>query len=86
MDMTISFDIEHRQSRICLIGGVNGAYSLLEDRTLQPFLIEASTLETLSPEYDMQTRIEFRFSHPMYEDIGTLSSPEYIANRHDAKL
>lgn len=40
----------------------------------------------LSPEYDMQSRIEFSFSHPIYEDTGSLYSPAYISNRNDAKI
>lgn len=43
-------------------------------------------LQALSPEYDMKSQIEFRFSHDIYSDIGTLYSPEYISHRHDAKI
>ncbi len=34
----------------------------------------------------MKSQIEFRFSHDIYSDIGTLYSPEYISHRHDAKI
>lgn len=34
----------------------------------------------------MKSQIEFRFSEPIYSDTGTLYSPEYIANRQQAKI
>lgn len=61
-------------------------YTVVEDRSLTPFTVIGSVLESLSPEYDMQTRVEFDFSHHLYEDTGALYSPEYIANRKDAKI
>lgn len=86
MDMRIRFDIDHEKPYVCLIGSVNGIYSVLEDRPLTTFTITPSTLDMLSPEYDMQSRIEFRFSHPFYEDQGSPNSPEYLAHREDEKL
>ncbi len=65
---------------------MNGVYRTIEDRTLDPFVATASTLDTLSPEYDMKSQVEFDFSTPIYSDSGTLYSPEYIANRHSAKI
>lgn len=86
MNMNVQFDYDTSKSHVCLIGGVNGVYSVLEDRTLEDFVATGSTLEVLSPEYDMQSRIEFDFSYPIYEDTGSLYSPAYIANRSNAKI
>lgn len=86
MEMDIHFDFNASRPYTCIIGGVNGVYTTLEDRILDEFTVTGSTLEVLSPEYDMQTRIEFRFSSPIYADSGALYSPAYIANRHAAKV
>lgn len=40
----------------------------------------------LSPEIDMKSQIEFRFSSPIYSDTGSLYSSEYITNRQNAKI
>jgi hypothetical protein len=40
----------------------------------------------LSPEYDLQSELEFRFSHDIFSDTGTLYSDEYIDNRHREKV
>lgn len=40
----------------------------------------------LSPEYDMQSQVEFRFTEDIYTDSGVLYSPEYMKNRSDAKI
>ena len=72
--------------RLCLVGGVGGYYRTIEDRTLSPFSLSGSTLSTLSPEYDMKSQMEFRFSHSLYTDSGTLYSPEYIEHRSLAKI
>lgn len=65
---------------------MNGVYTTVEDRYLGTFTATGGALDVLSPEYDMRSRIEFSFSHPLYRDTGALYSPEYIANRHDAKI
>lgn len=40
----------------------------------------------LSPEYDLQTEIEFRFSHDIFADTGALYSDAYVENRHLKKI
>lgn len=40
----------------------------------------------LSPEYDMQSRIEFSFSTDIFADSGTLYSDAYIDHRHMQKI
>jgi hypothetical protein len=59
---------------------------VIEDRWLEDFTITGSIIQALSPEHDMKSQLEFRFSHDVYRDIGTLYSPEYIAHRRDAKI
>ena len=49
-------------------------------------ILSGSTLSTLSPEYDMKSQMEFRFSHSLYTDSGALYSPEYIEHRSLAKI
>lgn len=40
----------------------------------------------LSPEYDLQSEVEFRFSHDIFADTGALYSDEYIEHRRLQKL
>jgi hypothetical protein len=42
--------------------------------------------DMLSPEYDMQSRIEFDFSTDIFKDSGALYSDEYIEHRHREKI
>ncbi len=84
MDFTLDYDIS--EAHMCLIGGFAGNISPLEDRTIVPFVITGSTLQVLSPEIDMKTQLEFRFSSPIYSDTGVLYSSEYISNREQAKI
>jgi alpha-2-macroglobulin len=74
------------QSRLCIVAWVAGQYRIIEDRLLDPFTITGSTLQALSPEYDMKSQIEFRFSQDIYSDIGALYSREYIDHRHESKI
>ncbi|MBP6981565.1 hypothetical protein KBB25_02220, partial [Candidatus Gracilibacteria bacterium] len=85
-EMDIVLDFEKTESRICIIGGIGGMTTIVEDRALQPFSISSSTLQVLSPELDMKSQIEFRFSESIYSDTGTLYSHEYITNRQQAKI
>lgn len=84
--LTVQLDYDVMKPRLCIIAWVNGVYRTLEDRTLEDFSATGSTLEMLSPELDMRSQIEFRFSQSIYTDSGMLYSPEYIAHRHDAKI
>jgi uncharacterized protein YfaS (alpha-2-macroglobulin family) len=74
------------KSRICIIAWVAGQYRVLEDRFLWVWSITGSTIQALSPEYDMKSQIEFRFSEDIYRDRGALYSAEYISHRNDAKI
>ena len=74
------------QSRICIIAGVAWEYRVLDNRMNGPFTLTGWMLQALSPEYDMKSQIEFRFSYDIYSDVGTLYSPEYISHRRDAKI
>lgn len=40
----------------------------------------------LSPEYDLQSEIEFRLSHDVFSDTGTLYSDAYIEHRRKQKI
>lgn len=40
----------------------------------------------LSPEYDLQSQVEFRFSHDIFADTGALYSDEYIEHRRTEKI
>ena len=84
--MTIRLPYDLSASRLCIVAGVSGHYQLVEDRVLEPFTMTGETLDTLSPEYDMKSQIEFRFSRDIYTDTGTLYSPAYIDNRQSAKV
>lgn len=56
------------------------------DRRLSPFSATGSVIDMLSPEYDMKSQVEFRFSSDVYTDTGELYSPEYMKNRSEAKI
>ncbi len=71
--------------RLCIIAGIGWDFYTVEDRYLDPFTATWSTPDILSPEYDMQSRIEFRFSSDIYQDVGNLYSAEYMAHRKNEK-
>lgn len=79
-------DYDNSQSRVCIIAGVGGDFQTIVDRHLREFSASTNILDMLSPEYDMQSRIEFTFSEDIYTDTGKLYSPEYMKNRSDAKI
>ena len=74
------------QSRVCIVAWVAWEYRILDNRMNGSFTVTGWLLQALSPEYDMKSQVEFRFSYDIYSDIGTLYSPEYISHRHDAKI
>jgi hypothetical protein len=59
---------------------------VVEDRFTDPFVATGSLSESLSPEFDMKSQIEFTFSHDIYRDTGSLYSPEYIEHRSMQKI
>lgn len=82
--IVLPYDIN--ASRLCIIAGVGGVFHTVEDRTLEPFSVTGATLDVLSPEYNMKSQVEFRFSDALYQDRGALYSAEYIAHRGAAKV
>lgn len=53
---------------------------------MEPFTASGRLSESLSPEFDMKSQIEFAFSHDIYADSGALYSAEYMNHRNDAKV
>jgi alpha-2-macroglobulin len=82
---TVKIPYESEESRICLIAWVGGLYQIVEDRREEVFSLTGMLSQSLSPEIDMKSQIEFIFSHDIYSDTGALYSSEYIARRHEAK-
>jgi uncharacterized protein YfaS (alpha-2-macroglobulin family) len=78
-------DFNPNVSHLCIIAGIGWEFYTVEDRYLESFTATGSAPEILSPEYDMQSRIEFRFSSDIYRDIGELYSKEYMVNRKNQK-
>jgi hypothetical protein len=72
--------------RLCIIAGIGGDTTVVEERYLSEYTITGSIIDTLSPEYDMQSQVEFRFSSDIYADTGSLYSTEYIEHRRREKI
>ncbi len=53
---------------------------------LDVFTASGVVTDILSPEYDMQSRIEFRFATDIFSDTGALYSSEYLEHRRMAKV
>ena len=56
------------------------------DEAIEQFVATGSIASMLSPEYDLQSEVEFRFSHDIFSDTGALYSQEYIDNRQAQKI
>ena len=56
------------------------------DSYIEPFVVTGSVGAELSPEYDLQSEIEFHFSHDIFSDTGALYSDEYIKHRQEQKI
>ncbi len=82
----IRLDYDENAARLCIIAGIGGDFYTVEDRRLDPFTATGVLAEAISPEYDMKSRLEMRFSSDIYADTGVIYSPEYIENRRQAKL
>jgi len=65
---------------------VGGDFEYIRYEKLQNFVATGSVTDVLSPEYDMQSRIELRFSTDIFADSGTLYSDEYIEHRRNQKI
>jgi len=82
----IHIDYDENNPRICIIAWVWWDFYTVEDRRLDAFTATGVLAEAISPEYDMKSRLELRFSSDIYVDTGAIYSPEYIENRRQAKL
>ena len=63
-----------------------GDYEYINYGRLRKFVATGAVTDMLSPEYDMQSRIEFDFSTDIFADSGTLYSDDYIEHRHREKV
>lgn len=70
----------------CIVVWVGGDFEYIRYEKLQNFVATGSVTDVLSPEYDMQSRIELRFSTDIFADSGTLYSDEYIEHRRNQKI
>ncbi len=68
------------------MGGIAGDFEYIDFDYLNPFVATGTLTDVLSPEYDMQSRIEFDFSTDIFADSGTLYSDEYMEHRHREKI
>ena len=73
-------------SDACIIAGLAGDAQALIFSPLDVFTASGVVTDILSPEYDMQSRIEFHFSTDIFADTGTLYSREYMEHRQSAKV
>lgn len=80
----LPYDVE--APRVCIIAWVGWLYQVVEDRFTDAFTATGSLSEALSPEFDMNSQIEFTFSHDIYADTGTLYSAEYMQHRSNQKI
>ncbi len=69
----------------CLYAGLSGQLYEMDNRTVNLFTLTGSAIDILAPEYDMQSRLQFDFSNPLFEDIGSTNSREYITERTKQK-
>jgi uncharacterized protein YfaS (alpha-2-macroglobulin family) len=82
----VVLDYDQNAPRLCIVAGIGGDFYTVEDRRLDVFTATGELSTALSPEYDMKSRIEFRFTSDIYSDTGIIYSREYMQNREDAKI
>ncbi len=70
----------------CIIAGVGGDFQYIRYDNIASFTASGIVTDLLSPEYEMQSRIEFHFSTDIFADSGTLYSEEYLEHRRMAKI
>ncbi len=78
-------NFDPNENRLCIIAGIGWDFYTVEDRYLEPFSATWSVMDVLSPEYDVQSRIEFTFSSDIFSDKWQLYSKEYILHRKEQK-
>ncbi len=83
---TYQLQTEDYPSNACIIAGLAWDTQALTFLPLGVFTATGIVTDILSSEYDMQSRIEFRFSTDIFADSGTLYSDEYMEHRHIAKV
>lgn len=83
---TYILDYDTNNSRVCIIAWLGWDFQTIVDRNLSSFSATWAVVDMLSPEYDMKSQVEFRFTEDIYSDTGALYSSEYIKNRSDAKI
>ena len=79
-------NLKQYPSSSCLVAWVSGNFEYIRFEHLDGFSATWSITDILSPEYDMQTRIEYRFTTDIFMDSGALYSDEYMDNRHSEKI
>ncbi len=85
-EKTYKLDMKTYPSGSCLVAGIGGDFEYINYDRLGKFTATGSVTDMLSPEYDMQSRIEFDFSTDIFADSGTLYSDAYIEHRHREKV
>lgn len=70
----------------CLFAGVGARLVQIDAMNIEPFTLTGKTIDVLAPEYEMQSRIQFDFPNPLFEDIDEINSPEFIAHRGEQKV
>lgn len=83
---TYTLDIGEYPSNACIIAGLSWDAQSLVFGPLETFTATGVVTDILSPEYDMQSRVEFRFNTDIFTDSGNLYSREYIDHRHTEKI
>jgi hypothetical protein len=83
---TYKLNIPKYPSSSCIVAGIAGDFEYINFTPIREFVASGSVTDMLSPEYDMQSRIEFSFSTDIFADSGTLYSDEYIEHRHREKI
>lgn len=78
-------DFDPNVSRLCIIAGIWWDFYTVEDRFLDPFTATWEVVQVLSPEYNMESRIDFDFSTNIFQDRGDLYSKEYFSYRKNQK-
>lgn len=83
---TYQLELDSYPSDTCIIAGLAGDAQTLSFGPLDAFSATGTVTDILSPEYDMQSRIEFHFATDIFADTGTLYSSVYMEHRQSAKV
>ncbi len=83
---TYTLELSEYPSDACIVAGLAGDAQSMIFAPLDVFTATGSVTDILSPEYDMQSRIEFHFATDIFADTGTLYSREYMEHRQMARV